>query len=264
LQHPQQQQQQQQQQHTASADTAELLLAAASKVQQLVEQLSASEPSAAADLSVLQWQLTAVYGSLTCSSTGDCSSRIDSHESGSQSVSSSSVPGSKTGNGGDGVPAQAQRGGVLQGVACDISHPLSVTSSPAAATTIGSQRSTAGGMLVDAATGTSPLRYAAAADAAQPNPCQQQQQDPDLQAVCRTAAAAQLFSGAANSSSSSGGSKLVAASLAWYYLEPGYPPIVKGPYDAGGWQSERTPCHCSKLHSFFTNFVAVAGCCMLT
>jgi hypothetical protein len=56
-----------------------------------------------------------------------------------------------------------------------------------------------------------------------------------MQELSRTAAAAQLFSGAANSSGSGGGSKLAAASLCWFYLEPGDPPIVKGHYDAGEW-----------------------------
>lgn len=56
-----------------------------------------------------------------------------------------------------------------------------------------------------------------------------------MQGLSRTAAAAHMFSGAANSSSSGSGSKLAAASLCWYYLEPGDPPIQKGPYDAGEW-----------------------------
>lgn len=234
-----QQQPQQPQQHTHTLDTAEQLLAAASKVQQLVELLSSSEPSAAADLSVLQWQLTTIYGSLTCG--GSSSSR------GGMCADGQSFDGSSSGS-----AVQGQRNGVLQGVACTGRDPLSAACSPATADRKSVKSRATAVVCVDASTGTSPLREppAAAAKASggdqavdqrredqadtqlQQQPELQQQQDLDVESDRRVAAAAQLFSGAANNSSGGGG-KLVAASLAWFYLEPGEPPIMKGPYDAG-------------------------------
>lgn len=220
----------QQQQQPDTLETAEQLLAAASKVQQLVEQLSATEPSAAADLSVLQWQLTAIYGSLTRSCAEAISSGSSSAAGGSVDISSS------LDNQHSSRAVTGRQQGVLQGVACTGSDPLSSSGSPAAEK--GSKQDTSGGVvLVDAAIGTSPMRIGIPAAAAcqgtqqQQQVVLQQQQEQDWQAASRTAAAAQLFSGAANSSGS--GSKLVAASLQWWYLEPGDPPIVKGPYDAG-------------------------------
>jgi hypothetical protein len=219
----------QQQQQPDTLETAEQLLAAASKVQQLVEQLSATEPSAAADLSVLQWQLTAMYGSLTCS----CTVAIDGGSSSSAAGGSGDISSCPDGNHSSSMVVGRQQG-VLQGVTCTGSDPLSASCSPAAHKS--SKRDTPGGVvLVDAAIGTSPMRDVPSAEAAACRGTQQPQvmleQGQDWPAASRTAAAAQLFSGAANSSGS--GSKLVAASLQWWYLEPGDPPIVKGPYDAG-------------------------------
>lgn len=221
----------QQQQHVAVSETAEQLLAAASKVQQLVEQLSGREPSAAADLSVLQWQLTAIYGGLTCSNSSSVTSDAPCGSSGSnQRQNSSGDNNSSSSEGGSDAGLQGQRHGVLQGVSCTGSDPLSAACSPAAATADKKGSQTSAAIYVDATTGTSPQREAAAAAVGQADP-QQQQQLQEAQELGRTAAAAQLFSGAATNSGS--GSKLVAASLCWYYLEPGDPPIVKGPYDAG-------------------------------
>jgi hypothetical protein len=217
------------QQQLDTSEIAEQLLAAASKVQQLVEQLSATEPSAAADLSVLQWQLTAIYGSLTPS----CAEAISSGSSSAagDSGNASSCP---DGNHSSSMVVGRQQG-VLQGVTCTGSDPLSASCSPAAHKS-SKQDKSGGVVLVDAAIGTSPMRDVPSAEAAAARQGTQQpqvmlEQGQDWQAASRTAAAAQLFSGAANSSGS--GSKLVAASLQWWYLEPGDPPIVKGPYDAG-------------------------------
>lgn len=235
----------QQQQQPDASETAEQLLAAASKVQQLVEQLSATEPSAAADLSVLQWQLTAIYGSLTRSCAEAISSGSSSAAGGSVDISSS------LDNQHSSRAVTGRQQGVLQGVACTGSDPLSSSGSPAAEKGSKQDRSR-GVVLVDAAIGTSPMRDipAAAAAACQGTQQQQQvvlqqQQEQDWQAASRTAAAAQLFSGAANSRGS--GSKLVAASLQWWYLEPGDPPIVKGPYDAGVCVCYCCCCCCCQL-----------------
>lgn len=230
--------QQQQQQQVAVSDTAEQLLAAASKVQQLVEQLSGREPSAAADLSVLQWQLTAIYGGLTCHNSSSGSTSDAPHcSSGSNgtgnSCSTSNDNNNSSSNESTDAGLQGQRHGVLQGVSCTGSDPLSATCSPAAAAADRKSSHASAAIYVDATTGTSPQRDAAAAVVAAVGQAdsQQPQQQQQVQELSRTAAAAQLFSGAATSSGS--GSKLVAASLCWYYLEPGDPPIVKGPYDAG-------------------------------
>jgi hypothetical protein len=194
-------------------------------VQQLVEHLSATEPSAAADLSVLQWQLTAIYGMLTCTSSSSSSE-------GGTAGCGTGQPGTCVDISSSSTVSPGQRHGVLQGVSCTGSDPLSATCSPAAADVKAQHGSSpaAAAVYVDATTGTSPAREASAA-AGQPDSQQQLEQ---LQELSRTAAAAQMFSGAANSSSSGSGSKLAAASLCWYYLEPGDPPIIKGPYDAGG------------------------------
>lgn len=204
------------------SETAEKLLAAVSKVQQLVEALSTQEPSAAADLSVLQWQLTAIYGGLTCTnSSSDAAGECTGDQPNCTPVDSdgdchSSSTGAATG----------PRHGILQGVSCTGADPLSASCSPAAA----AGRLGTAAVYVDATTGTSPQRDGTSADTAAGHAPQQQQQV-QVQELSRTAAAAQLFSGAATNSSS--GSKLAAASLCWFYLEPGDPPIVKGPYDAG-------------------------------
>jgi len=62
------------QSRTSTSGLPELLLSAAGKLQQLVELLTVREPSAAAELSVLQWQLISGYGQLPgsrCSTGGD-------------------------------------------------------------------------------------------------------------------------------------------------------------------------------------------------
>lgn len=224
----------QQQPHSAQreqlqvvSETAEKLLAAVSKVQQLVEALSTQEPSAAADLSVLQWQLTAIYGGLTCTNsssdaagecTGDQPNCTAFGADGDRHISS-------TGAAAGPRPSH----GILQGVSCTGADPLSASCSPAAAAAAGRLGTAA--VYVDATTGTSPQRGGVSAETAAGHAAQQQQVQVQVQELSRTAAAAQLFSGAATNSSS--GSKLAAASLCWFYLEPGDPPIVKGPYDAG-------------------------------
>jgi hypothetical protein len=229
---PQQQHSAQPEQQQVVSETAEKLLAAVSKVQQLVEALSTNEPSAAADLSVLQWQLTAIYGGLTCTnSSSDAAGECVGDQPDCTAAGADAHAGRHHSSGTGAAAGQGPRHGILQGVSCTGADPLSASCSPAAAAgAAAAGRQGTAAVYVDATTGTSPQRDAASAGAAAGHTEHQQQQQ-QVQELSRTAAAAQLFSGAANNSSS--GSKLAAASLCWYYLEPGDPPIVKGPYDAG-------------------------------
>jgi hypothetical protein len=152
--------------NSKDATAAEHLLAAVSKVQQLVEQLSGSEPSAAADLSLLQWQLTSLYGCLSAMQQLPCSDTT------SVAVSSSS----------------SQPCGVLMGVSC-FEDPLSARVSTTAVAAAPPASATAA--TIEVAADTAAAQPACGEDLAAA--AQQQQQ----QHCARLTAAAQYFSGAA-------------------------------------------------------------------
>jgi hypothetical protein len=168
-----------------TASSAAVLLTAAAKLQRLVEQLTQREPAAAADLSLLQWQLTTMFGSMTGapSRSRAVSPMLDHSNDSGPGLSSS--PAAET-------TASAE---VTAAGNCDSSSGSTLLQD-APVTPAGSMK------LLPA--DTHPLAEEAAAAAAG---------HPAQHSAAEVAAAARLFSGAATT--------LQAPSIDWYYLEEG-------------------------------------------
>jgi hypothetical protein len=173
-----------------SASSAAVLLTAAAKLQRVVEQLTQREPAAAADLSLLQWQLTTMFGSMTGapSRSGAVSPRLDQSSDSGSGLSDS--PAAET-------PASAE-----------VAAAGNCSSSDGSMLLQDAPMTPAGSVKLQPAD-THPLAEeaaaAAAAAAAAGHPAQH--------TAAEVAAAARLFSGAATT--------LQAPSIDWYYLEEG-------------------------------------------
>lgn len=178
---------------SAGGGCVAVLLTAAAKLQQLVEQLTQREPAAAADLSLLQWQLTAAYGSLTgtTSSTPD-----DQPFQQSRIVEVDSQAGSSAG------AAAAASDPVADG-SCD-GQQLATPTTPA-----GSMKPQPAA--VHPLEPEDPAAAEAAATAVARQPAHSE----------ADAAAARLFCGAATTAA--------APQLDWYYLDGG---SIRGAHDA--------------------------------
>jgi hypothetical protein len=133
------------------ASSAAVLLTAAAKLQRLVEQLTQREPAAAADLSLLQWQLTTMFGSMTGapSRSGAVSPLLDQSSGLSDSPAAETLPSAEVaaaGSSSDGSmllqdPPMTPAGSVkLQPVD---THPLAGEAAAAAAANHPAQHSAA-------------------------------------------------------------------------------------------------------------------------
>jgi hypothetical protein len=166
-----------------SAGSAAVLLTAAAKLQRLVEQLTQREPAVAADLSLLQWQLTTAYGSMTGapSRSGEDMLLVDQSSNSERPVAESLAA------------AEQGQAAAAQPNTEDIKNSSSGAQEAAPATPAGPVK------LKPA--DTHPLAEEAAAG------------QPAQHSAAEVAAAARLFSGAATT--------LQAPSIDWYYLEEG-------------------------------------------
>uniref|UniRef100_A0A383W130 GYF domain-containing protein n=1 Tax=Tetradesmus obliquus TaxID=3088 RepID=A0A383W130_TETOB len=189
-----------------SAGSAAVLLTAAAKLQRLVEQLTQREPAVAADLSLLQWQLTTAFGSMTgAPSRSGEDAQLTDHSS-STSSSNCQDPAVE-------VPAAAAEEAAAAAVA-GASGSEDSSNSNNAGGYLQTPTTPAGSVKLQPAD-THPLAEdAPAAAAAAGHPAQH--------SAAEVAAAARLFSGAATT--------LQAPSIDWYYLEEGG--SVRGPHDA--------------------------------
>jgi hypothetical protein len=170
-----------------SASSAAVLLTAAAKLQRLVEQLTQREPAVAADLSLLQWQLTTTFGSMT----------------GAPSRSGEVVPLLQQSS--SSTPDAAESTAADEEVSAAVNEASNSSSSSEA---LQDAPMTPAGSVKLQPADTHPLAEdaaAAAAAAAAGHPAQH--------SAAEVAAAARLFSGAATT--------LQAPSIDWYYLEEG-------------------------------------------
>ncbi|KAF6255266.1 hypothetical protein COO60DRAFT_1641682 [Scenedesmus sp. NREL 46B-D3] len=182
-----------------SASSAAVLLTAAAQLQRVVEQLTQREPAVAADLSLLQWQLTAAFGSMTGAPSRSGEEDLLHHSRGSGC--------------GQGPEADSPAAGEGASSAAT-TEACSSSSSSSSSVLLQDALTTAAAPVKLVPADTHPLAEEAAAAAAAGHPAQHN--------AAEVAAAARLFSGAATT--------LQAPSMDWYYLEEGG--SVRGPHDA--------------------------------
>jgi hypothetical protein len=180
-----------------SAGSAAVLLTAAAKLQRLVEQLTQREPAVAADLSLLQWQLTTAFGHMTGAPSRNGNEMLLVGQSSGSSKCQGTVAE---------MPVVAEEGEAT--VAVERSSGIADSSSNSSNTGAWLQTpTTPAGSVKLLPADAHPLadEAAAAAAAAAGHPAQH--------SAAEVAAAARLFSGAATT--------LQAPSIDWYYLEEG-------------------------------------------